>query len=161
MKLYLMLYALTLGIGGCGISKQIEKGVDIALRSQMEPRIAVTKFLAESTASIFELDSVRQNTSIFIRSLNTNFSDTKHSFDFNVDSITVKIIKDTIVFSKISFPKRNPYLQSDTIDVKVTCRYFLRDSLVNSAEKCLLSNYVIYRDSSVVQKSKYAPCAKA
>jgi hypothetical protein len=160
MKRYIIMSALIAGFSSCTVSKKKQKDVYFGVRAAFMPRLAISRFLMESTASIYKLNEGRQITAstILIRSLNAHFYNGAHSFDLNLDSVTTIVTKDTITFSKLSFPLQNRYLSSDTIDVRVTCKYMMLDSLSGLIEKCLLSNYIIYRDS-IAQKDSYSPCS--
>lgn len=99
MKFYITILFLILVIYSCGITWRMGTDIETGFKPMIVSQQAMSKFLVESTKSIYKLDSIKSCESIYIRSLKANFINSKESFILTIDNVKATMIKDTIIFS--------------------------------------------------------------
>ena len=140
----------------CGVRKKANNSFDTAFYPIMVTQAAMTKFMVESTSSIYTKYSLNDRTPVYIYSLNASFTGKNKSFNLVLDSIEAIKIQDSIIFNNKTVPTYKSFiLKQDTMKVKVTCRY--RSPSDSIDVRCLSCNYEIF-DYLVNQIGQYVPC---
>lgn len=156
MKFCITIFFLIFVIYSCGITRRMGTDIETGFKPMIVTQQAMSKFLVESTKSIYKLDSIKSGESIYIHSLKAIFINSQEAFNLTIDNVKATMIKDTVIFSEALIPFYQGYLGPDTIKVKVICEY---SSMADSVQKCLQSNYIIF-NYSIMQKDRYIPCSE-
>jgi len=136
------------------------------LESMAVTSITMIRILTESTASIYEKDSVELGKPIFIRQLAISFTDNTTSSELRFDSIEATYGKDSILnFQKITImgdnilynkedimPIHNYYLGKDSVKLAVKCEYLPNMNIIGNDDfKYLKTNYVM-KNRMIIKK---------
>jgi len=156
----------------CGISKRIEEAVEVTVNSTIITQLAMAKILVESTASIYQNDSLKPDTPIYIHLLKANFVSKLDSFKLEIDSIKaiwvndttmtfnkVAYVGDSVIYDEVFVPYCNFYLGKDTIKVSVICEYLHDMNLENNIcnFRCITANYII-KEQIITIKDEFKRC---
>jgi hypothetical protein len=156
----------------CGITEHTRKAIDVAFSSTVTTQKAMTKFLVESTTSIYQNDSIETGMPIYIHLLKASFVSKLDSFELEIDSIKatwnndtemtfnkVAIVGDSVIYDEVVIPYYNSYLGKDTLKVRIICEYLpnmnIETEIVNF--KCLTANYII-KEQIIGIKDEFKRC---
>jgi len=156
----------------CGITERSRKAIDVAFSSTVTTQKAMTKFLVESTASIYQNNSLETDMPIYIHLLKASFVSKLDSFELEIDSIKatwnndtemtfnkVAIVGDSVICDEVVIPYYNSYLGKDTLKVRVICQYLPSMNLETTivSFKCLTANYII-KEQIIAIKDEFKRC---
>jgi len=156
----------------CGITERARKAIDVSFSSTVMTQKAMAKFLVESTASIYQNDSLETDIPIYIHLLKASFKSKLDSFELEIDSIKatwnndteitfnkVAIVGDSVIYDEVVIPYYNSYLGKDTLKVNVICEYLPNMNLETEIVyfKCLTANYFI-KEQIIGIKDEFKRC---
>lgn len=172
--IYNLLICLCL-CSSCGsIADGMEKAIDKAFGSIITASEAMTQVLVESTAFIYDRDSLELDKPFYIHQLIVSFANKAESFELKLDSIEatwakdsimnfkkITIIEDCILYDQVVIPYHSFYLENDSLVLNVICEYLPNLHIQTDIDnfKCLKANYVM-REQKIILKKNFRECSK-
>jgi hypothetical protein len=153
----------------------MKKAIDKAFGSIITTSVAMSQVLVESTAFIYDSDSLELDKPFYIHQLSVSFANKTDSFELKLDSIEatwtndsimnfkkITIIEDSILYDQVVIPYHSFYLENDSLVLNVTCEYLLNIRQIQTDIgnfKCLEATYVM-GEQKIILKNNFKECSK-